>query len=283
MTIELHPNHLADRDPRLHKRRSRALLRRFALAAFLLMIIGAVVVFLLMQTEPHYWEDNQAFLHNHTPEEINAIADRLEARILGVLMAHDANASRVRDTNMPQIPGEGPDTRTVFMTTEEVNAWMAKRLHAWARYQGYLVPEQFQDPMVAIDDGHLTFAFRYASPGWSQVFSGRLYASFDDTNHAKLRIKRVRAGEMPIPPGGIGLYIRHHMGNDVESGSNADWFDKVDEIDFNPKFKSQSRQRVWLKGYTVRDGGIYLVLKIDPRDAPERPGSKPTLATAPDE
>ncbi len=274
MTIELHPNHVSDRDPRRGWWRTKCILRRALLAVFILLILVIGVAVILLRTEPGFWHLNQQFLQSHTDEQLNAMADNLEARILGALrskrdqskIARPAVDSTLSDLP-PEVPGAGPDSTVVHITFDEVNAWLASRAHQWSTYRGYRVPESVADPMLTADEGRLVAAFRYKSQGFSQVFTTTIDPQFRGDGHARLKLINTTAGKLPIPARGIAAYVEHHLGNDAWARKIAGWLDELPDHDVQLKFKGEEdHKRVYIMGYAVREGGIYVAMKLDERD-----------------
>jgi hypothetical protein len=214
------------------------------------------------------------------------MADGLEARIIGALRTRPGASHRVgpvTDSTMseqpPEIPGAGPDTTTIYMTLDEVNAWLATRAHVWSTHQGYRVPESVSDPMVTVVNDRLVFAFRYNSYGFAQVFSTTVDPEFRGNGRARIHLVNTRAGKLPIPARGIAGYVEHHMGNDAWARKMASWLDELPDHDVQLKFKTdEKRRRIYIMGYAVREGGIYMAMKLDGRDHNGR--GMPTLVTA---
>src|SRR5262249_12614567 len=82
-------------------------------------------------------------------------------------------------------------------TQEEINGWLATDLPA--KFSTAL-PAGFSRPRVAIGPHEAQFAASYQQRGWETVFSlaGDVHLT-TEPNEIAIRIKRVRAGALPMP------------------------------------------------------------------------------------
>lgn len=83
-----------------------------------------------------------------------------------------------------------------LFTAEQINAWLSLEL---AAHYPALLPEEMRDPRVSIRDNEVTIACRYESGGMAAVLSLSIDAYLHEPNVLALRIRRARAGALPVP------------------------------------------------------------------------------------
>jgi hypothetical protein len=84
----------------------------------------------------------------------------------------------------------------VLFTAEQINGWLAVDL---ARKHPELITDNVHDPRVRIDDETVTLAARIDSGGFSTVFTLTFEPYLYEPNVIAFRIKKARAGLLPIP------------------------------------------------------------------------------------
>lgn len=166
------------------------------LMVLVLLVLGTVgVVRHLWHSEPGYWTANQAY----TSGDRSALTDEAD-RAFNRVMSELSNDSGYR----PQ-PGENDPgaygVRTIRLSFDEANAWLATRLNDWLVNQHRELPAGVSEPMLTSDGDSLIAAFRYRNAGKQidQVFSVWLDMKFLDDGRATLHIEGVRGGRMPLP------------------------------------------------------------------------------------
>ncbi len=85
--------------------------------------------------------------------------------------------------------------QTVF-TADEINGWLAVDL---ARNHPGLLPPAIRDPRVAITPEHVLVACRYRAGGIDTVLWLTMDAYLIEPNVIGLRIRKARAGALPLP------------------------------------------------------------------------------------
>jgi len=81
-------------------------------------------------------------------------------------------------------------------TEEDLNAWLAVEL---VEKHGDLLAAAVSDPRVKIEPDNLTIAFRYRDGGRSVVVSLAIDAYLVEPSVVALRIRKARAGALPLP------------------------------------------------------------------------------------
>ena len=87
-----------------------------------------------------------------------------------------------------------------LFTEEQINAWMALEL---AAHYPELLPKELHDPRVLIRDKEITAACRFENNEMAAVLSLTMDAYLQNTHTLALRIRRARAGALPVPLGQI--------------------------------------------------------------------------------
>lgn len=83
-----------------------------------------------------------------------------------------------------------------LFTAEQINAWLALELAE--NYPGML-PGELRDPRVELRPGEATIGCRYQDGDLAAVVSLTFEAYLQEPNVLALRIRRVRAGTLPVP------------------------------------------------------------------------------------
>jgi hypothetical protein len=89
--------------------------------------------------------------------------------------------------------------KAVF-SAEQINGWLAVDL---VENHADLLPPELSDPRVEITPEHVTIACRYRDGNLSAVFSLTAEPYLTKPNVVSLRIRKARAGAVPIPLGKI--------------------------------------------------------------------------------
>jgi hypothetical protein len=87
-----------------------------------------------------------------------------------------------------------------LFTARQINAWLALELST--SYPRLLAGE-LHEPRVAIDEGEATIACRYESEGLSTILSLSVDAYLHEPNVLAIRIRKARAGSVPVPLGQV--------------------------------------------------------------------------------
>ena len=91
--------------------------------------------------------------------------------------------------------GNEAEWKSLF-TEDEINGWLAVDL---AENHPDALPSSVTDPRVSIKPDRLTLACRYERGGWKCVLSVVLDVYLADSNVVALRIRKARAGAVPLP------------------------------------------------------------------------------------
>jgi hypothetical protein len=145
-----------------------------------LLLIAVIALWLVYRAtqQPVPWYEE--VVHIELPQAA-AAGDDLERHALAL----------VSDVKRPNERWEA------IFTDEQVNGWLAADL---AEKYADALPGGVSDPRVAIDEGGARFACRYDTPRISTVLNveTEVYLT-DEPNVVAVRIRRARAGALPLP------------------------------------------------------------------------------------
>jgi len=213
-----YPSVLTKPESRLFRHDGKVRVRTILL--LLLCVVGllSLRVYWLWSTPPDYWQENQQYLQETSSEKRMELAQSVEQRILDLFSFAPEQDSMNRSVdkgtgqagNGSDIAGNvigtiGPkQTKVVFVSLNEINAWMDQRLGDWASNQGSSIPDFVSDPMVAFEGENLIFAFKFDRPEFQQVISAVTTIEIDKgmtdkPGQARIRVIKIRTGQLGIP------------------------------------------------------------------------------------
>lgn len=189
--------------------------------------------------------------------------DRLSVVAESVNAPDNEGVGQAVNTSHAAGPGQ---TKVVFLTLEEINAWMDQRLRDWASNQGSEIPDYISDPMVAIEGDNLVFAFQFDKPEFRQVVSAVTKVEInkqrsDESEQARIRVVEVRMGR-------LGLSAVRAVGGADESSALAEIAtgitDALDGKVFDPVVRI-NRQKVRAVSFKLKHEplGMELTLKAE--------------------
>jgi hypothetical protein len=147
------------------------------LTAVVLLTVGVSLfsIYEATQSVPQFYHDAVS----REPEEQTEARDQFVAQ--ATALASDLHASGRWQT---------------LFTADQINAWLALEL---ASNYPDLLPAEMRDPRVSIHEHEITVACRYESGDMAAVLSLTLDAYLHEPNVLALRIRRARAGALPVP------------------------------------------------------------------------------------
>ena len=211
----------------------------------------------LLKAEPSYWKQRRAFLESHTPEQLMKMAEALERRLLAGLTGVSTSA----DSGDRVDGSSGGGARTVRISTDEVNAWLDQRLGGWLSNQGKKLPKQMREPMIAVADDSLIFAFRYVGQNLDQIVSGIFSIEIQPDRQASVRLRGIRGGNLPLPAG----TITHSLAggdDDSQASQAAKMLEALDGQSFDPVITVDA-QKIRILEIHLRPQQINLTVAAD--------------------
>lgn len=195
-----------------NRKTRRKRVRRFI--AYSLVIMTAIISCLAAwgvyqwKHQPAYWTANQSFLKNTPSEEVDRIAWETENTILNLLSTTPQNnsanagssASRTASSNnVSDKNATAPLEKTINLTTDQINAWLDRRLPAWASNLDFKLPSEFSHYMFHPENGQITMAFDYSKGDISNVFSLVFNITMISEGQALVHLSQVRGGSLTSP------------------------------------------------------------------------------------
>ena len=176
-------------------RRKRRWLRRLLLA--LMVIVLGVVGYGLWawrqwSQPPEFWVNERIVITDDEQyAEVEARAAAFEKRLT-------AQATEIHE------PGEKWEMK---LTQRELNEWLATRLQDWEK-NGTLakdvkLPDELNNPMVAIEDDRFIFAAEVDYEGVQQVVSLEFVPETQPDGSMKLKMDTLRGGRLALPSGPV--------------------------------------------------------------------------------
>lgn len=147
-----------------------------------------------------------------------------------------------------------PGRWQALFTEEQINGWLAVDL---VNNHSVALPPTISDPRVRIEPGSVTFACRVRQDRWESVLSLTVdvYLAAPDT--VALRIRRARAGAMPLP---LDTVLAHAAQAARHARRPVEWRqvdgDPVALLPLEPMNKH--RITVAIDTLSLREGAIYV-------------------------
>ncbi|HEV3136314.1 MAG TPA: hypothetical protein VGZ26_00395 [Pirellulales bacterium] len=167
-----------------------------------------------------------------------------------------------------------------LFTADQINAWLALEL---AKNYPELMPGDLRDPRIVIRDNEATIACRHKNGEVASVLSLTVDAYLQEPNVLALRIRRARAGALPVPLGQVLDGISHAA---RQLNLRLEWRklhgDPVALITFSRPHSTGS-EALGLQAIELRQGELFLAgtnVRDDssPSPAVPRPDGTPTAS-----
>ena len=223
----------------------------FVLVAFTVVCIVAAVLWRQYHREPAYWEKNQTVIAGQDPAALAEAAEGFERKLV--------------NTTAPAVQGEADEpVRTIHVTCDEINSWIAVKAAAWAAHQNIQLPREIQGTMVAIEDGHLVVAFKIDTPKLQKVVSAPLQIRLLESGQAEVKLLGLRAGDMDVPFWAVPTSLSQNQ-------QSALFFERAQEgIQFTPLRAIDPNRSLRLIGLAVTDDGLDLTVKTEGHAKPKK-------------
>ena len=217
----------------------RKTLRIASTAAIALVAVAAAVLFFAYrasQRVPDFYEQALALDSGRARETSREMVEQAAA------LSHDLKQ---------------PGSWQVLFTADQINGWLAVDLVE--NHPGTLPPE-FAEPRVAIEPGRASAACKYTGTGVSSVLSVEVELSLAEPNVVAIRLRRVRAGSLPLPMGQV-------LESFKSAARNLQWPLEWRQVDGDPvallSIPSQVTQKgkktsLHLESLELRDGEVFI-------------------------
>lgn len=241
--------------------------------AILAVTLVAGVGWWMWTSTPDYWQANQQALASTTREEQERMADDAFNRLTATFTAASNSTSRqpgnlhASDQQTPAgdgaaAAGERDADRTVKLTYQEVNAWLATRLKDWLANQGATLPKEVRDFMVAKEGGNLVVAFEFDTPQLQQVVSLVLDVGMTDEGLMRVGVVRVRGGTLPLPIEELLQGIRDSSPDAVSPEDIDRLTSALDGQTFEPEFKIDGSRTARITYFKMLDDGVEVTARV---------------------
>jgi len=220
------------------------------------MMAGLVLVCLtvgwaywLWVSEPVYWREHKRFLETYTPAQRLEVAHAVEQKILEKLS--EVATGRA---------GAGVKS-TLFLSIDEINAWIDQRLSEWAENQGKQIPEYVTEPMVAIVDRQLVAVFMMVKPPVEQVVSIVTQVTIDQ-GIATVKVENVFGGRLEVPGAKAMAHAIEASAGDSEFGGVVRQVTEAfDGVEFTPVIKLNG-QKIRAVAFELQDHGAMITFEL---------------------
>ncbi len=213
----------------------------------------------LWQAEPVYWEQNQRFVEVTPEETLGVIADNAYNRVLSELSQSRGYVPGGTEKWRP-VTEDSLGVRTIRLSFQEANAWLAERLGGWLENQGRDLPNGLSHPMLASDDGRLIAAFRYRKNEIDQVFSVAMSLKFLDDGRATMSVDGIWGGRLALPVGQVMDRLPGGAGNEDSQAVAV----LMGQQAFDPVLPIDGTRRARIIGLEVDESGVGLVVQAEP-------------------
>ncbi|MFG0247649.1 MAG: hypothetical protein ACF8OB_02090 [Phycisphaeraceae bacterium JB051] len=193
------------------KRNRQKRVRRFV--AYGLVILTAVVTagigfaYYQFQKPPRYWSENQKYLDQTDPQDVDQLAWETENVVLNLLTkmpGYSGQASgQVQSTTAQEGVSrvledkDGVLHQQINLTTHQINAWLGRRLESWAANQSIKLPSEISDVMMHTEGGHIVTAFRFKKGQIDAVVSCVFNITITEPGKALVHLVQLRTGSLP--------------------------------------------------------------------------------------
>jgi hypothetical protein len=154
------------------------------------------------------------------------------------------------------------DWHEVF-TAEQINGWLAVKLKPWLELElGKSSAEdtlaQIANPRVAITPGQFLLAFKYRNGFVATVVSLTVDVRLDEPNVIALRVRKARAGSLPLP---LDPFMKEISAAAGQSGWRIQWSEVQGDPEARisiPSFHTRKNQESRLEALQLNDGELYV-------------------------
>lgn len=220
-----------------NRRNRRKRVRRFI--AYTLVILTAIICTLvvwgvyLFKHDPAYWTANQRYLEQTSTQEIDRVAMEAEIMVynlLSTIRADGKGDGKGNTTSSTSADNKTDDViqSTINLTSEQMNAWLDRRLPAWAANRNIQLPSEISHLMVHPENGRLAIAFELSKGDYQKVITLVVNITMVGSGRAMFHLTHVRAGSLtsPVNPSKLAKLLNDeelkHLINEMVQGKVID-------------------------------------------------------------
>lgn len=185
----------------------------------------------------------------HTPEFYR------QALAMDAATQHLASDQMLQQATALASDANKPGRWQAVFTAEQINGYLAVQL---PKDHPKLLPPTFHDPRIAITPQHVTLACRYKDARVACVLSLTVEVYLADPNVIALRIRRARAGSIPLP---LDDVLRHITQATKDMAWRVEWRqaegDPVAQVHL-PLTRTKDGKQIRIDSLRLDDGEIYV-------------------------
>ena len=163
----------------------------------LMLVVLVGVGWWMLSGEPDNWEEHEAFLQRTTQAERDAMAHRLQNRVMTAATTGPANPPAANAA--AATAGAAGGDQTVELELDSINAWLDRQLRQWAANQGQPLPAELQGIAVGAQGEDVVITMRVNSGERSQLVTVAGGLEVAEDGRASLRLGKLRVGRLPVP------------------------------------------------------------------------------------
>lgn len=186
-----------------NRRIRRKRVRRFI--AYTLVILTGLITALaawgyyLWKEQPQYWTENQTFLKDTPTQDVEKMALQAENMVLNLLSTSPSPTTNGQNRTRSAADAGGIE-KQINLSTQQINAWLDRRLPAWASNRNIHLPDQISHLMIHPESGRVAVAFDYHKDQIQKVITLVFDISMVSKGKAMFHLTQLRGGSLPIKP-----------------------------------------------------------------------------------
>lgn len=239
---------------RIRRRR----VRRF-IAYSLTILIALITVlgcwgYYQWQNIPGYWTANQKFLESTQSNQIDQMAMSTENQILNLfsMLPENNDAFKQNQTQSKHKNKPKPQQKKIKLSTREVNAWLDRRLMAWASNRDFQLPPEIKNMMVHPENGAIAVAFEYEKNQMQKVVTLLFEVQMIGHGKAMIHLTQLRGNSLPAKPSWLVNNV-----NDQQLKQVVTELIQGKTIDLKFPYEMGGQQRIMtIKDFVIHKNGI---------------------------
>ena len=230
-----------------NRRTRRRRVRRFIAYSIVILIalLTAAAIWCVYQWQhaPQYWTDNQTFLQSQPSQQIDQIAMTAENQIFNLLSL----------TPQTQSASQKLIEKHLSLSTQQINAWLARRLPAWSSNQNFKLPPEIKNIMIHTENGRLAVAFEYEKNGTRKIVTLVFNITMISQGKALFHLTQLRGGSLSIKPSWL---INNIQDSNLKQLAAQMIKGKIMELKF--PHPADAQRTIMIKKISIHNNGIIL-------------------------
>ena len=232
------------------------------LAGVVLLVLGAVGVWWLWESQPAAYERRRAFVLQRSEAELEALAEGAERRLAGVVSGRLPPGVPVFEP-VPEgvgAVGGAEGSMALRVTFDELNAFLATRLDDYLAHEGERMPAAVKSITVWNDDGRPAVSVDYDGPELAAVVTATLEVTPlpEGAAGGRVKLEGVRVGRLPLPWSWVVSTVEGAAGDAVNPAVTAALTSLREGAVFPGVVRLENGRAVRLEGWRVEDDAVEL-------------------------